>query len=124
MELTHTWPADPAAPDVQASPNQPDVRLALLRGFELSVGGHPIPLTLGSQRLLAFLALQGGRLLPRAYVAAMFWTDTSESRASGNLRSALWRLKRPSLKVVEVAADHLQLSSEVIVGGNRLPPRQ
>lgn len=89
-------------------------RLSLLKGFELMCGGTIVPLVLGSQRLLAFLALQD-RAAHRAHVAGVLWSDVDESRACGNLRSALWRLRLPGVPLVEIVKDHLQLSPAVIV---------
>src|SRR6185312_109020 len=39
----------------------------------------------------------------------------SEDRAMGNLRSALWRLRRPGVSIVETAGDHLFLAADVEV---------
>jgi DNA-binding SARP family transcriptional activator len=54
----------------------------------------------GSKRLLVFLALNGGRAY-RRYVAGALWPDGGDSRASGNLRSALWRLREAGVDVVD-----------------------
>jgi DNA-binding SARP family transcriptional activator len=43
------------------------------------------------QRLIALLALQGAR--PRSYVAGVLWPDSTEQRATGNLRAAVWRIE-------------------------------
>jgi DNA-binding SARP family transcriptional activator len=64
--------------------------------------------------LLALLALSD-RPLSRLYIAGILWIDASEKRASGSLRSALWRLKLPSLQLVESVGDHLQLARQVVV---------
>src|SRR3712207_6610194 len=69
------------------------LRLRLLGEFGLSAGPTRIALPSDAQRVLAFLALDGGRL-PRAYVAGRLWPEAPQERASGNLRSALWRLRR------------------------------
>jgi len=90
------------------------VTLALLGGFELRWNGQVMPLMRGAQRLLAFLALHE-RPLPRAYVAGTLWIDACETRAAGNLRSALWRLHSPRLRLVNQRGDHLQLSSDIVV---------
>jgi DNA-binding SARP family transcriptional activator len=95
-------------------PENPTLRLSLLRGFELSCDGAVIPMVMSAQRLLAFLALQD-RALPRAYIAGLLWGDVPENRAFGNLRSALWRLRLPALSAVEGVNDHLRLSSAVSV---------
>ena len=64
--------------------------------------------------MIAFLALNT-RPLPRVYVAGVLWIDASERRASGSLRSALWRLRLARLHLVDVMRDQLQLAREVIV---------
>ncbi|MCY4725956.1 hypothetical protein NYO98_06675 [Nocardioides sp. STR2] len=50
------------------------------------------------QRLLAFLAVRG-RVQQRAFVAGSLWPDSSDRRASANLRSTLWhaRIESPGL---------------------------
>ncbi len=90
------------------------VRLSLLNGFELWHGDEPVSLPLSSQRLLAFLALQERPLL-RVHVAGALWLDVGEERSCANLRSALWRLRRPGCRVVEATATHVGLSREVVV---------
>ncbi len=66
------------------------------------------------QRLLAFLALEGG-VLSRMYVAGTLWIDSSQEGASANLRTALWRLRRLPYPLVDSTPSHLSLASEVHV---------
>lgn len=54
----------------------------------------------GCKRLLAFVALQHKRV-DRRYAAGSLWPDGSDGRASGNLRSALWRLRGAGIGVLE-----------------------
>jgi DNA-binding SARP family transcriptional activator len=89
-------------------------RLALLNGFELTRGGDPIPLSSGSQHLLAYLAVND-RLIRRAHIAGMLWADVSDVRAAGNLRSALWRLRMAGLDLVGAHGNCLRLSALVTV---------
>ncbi|MGC3992806.1 MAG: BTAD domain-containing putative transcriptional regulator [Propionicimonas sp.] len=63
-------------------------------------GGRRCPVPEGCKRLLAFVALQGGRV-DRRHAAGSLWPDGSEDRASGNLRSALWRLRGAGIDVLE-----------------------
>ncbi|WP_298942587.1 BTAD domain-containing putative transcriptional regulator [uncultured Microbacterium sp.] len=54
----------------------------------------------GCKRVLAFVALQHGRV-DRRHAAGSLWPDGSDDRASGNLRSALWRLRGAGIDVIE-----------------------
>jgi DNA-binding SARP family transcriptional activator len=91
-----------------------DLRLFLLRGFELRVNMRNIPIKLAAQRLVALLAVKEERL-PRAYVSATLWPDTPPMRASANLRSALWRLQQSCPMLIESSLQHLRLAPEVEV---------
>jgi len=83
------------------------VLVRLMGGFEAAVSGTPISLPLDAQRLVAFLAIEG-QPRSRAYVGGKLWSEGSQERAFGNLRSALWRVRRevPSL----LLADSLTVS--------------
>jgi DNA-binding SARP family transcriptional activator len=107
-------------------PTQPSVRLSsrdgstdavtltLLQGFRLESDGRPIELPLGSQRLVAFLALHR-RPVQRLYVAGSLWLDCGEERANANLRTALWRLRRLGFSLVESTRNQLSLAQSVSV---------
>jgi DNA-binding SARP family transcriptional activator len=90
------------------------VTLALLDAFELRCDGEPVSLPPSAQRLLALLALRERPLL-RLHVAGTLWLDTTEERASANLRSSLWRLNRPGPRLVEATSLQLRLAPEVRV---------
>jgi DNA-binding SARP family transcriptional activator len=90
------------------------VRLGLLRGFELRQNDDLVELPLSAQRVIAFLALHD-RPLQRLYVAGTLWLDATEARANASLRTALWRLGRPSCRLVEASTTHVALSSNVDV---------
>lgn len=68
-----------------------DARVWLLGGFQVTVGGVPVELTAGGDRLVALLACRRD-VLPRHVVAGLLWPDVSDGRAQANLRSALYRL--------------------------------
>ena len=89
-------------------------RLRLLGGFGLSAGPSSIHLPSDAQRVLAFLALEPGRL-PRAYVAGRLWPEASQERASGNLRSALWRLRRQAGDVADADASSVGIAAQLTV---------
>jgi DNA-binding SARP family transcriptional activator len=98
-----------------STPGEPAVTsVKLLHSFELRHGPTRVLLAPGAQRLLAFLALDGGTLT-RAYVAGSLWIDSSQESANANLRTALWRLRRVSCRLVDSTATHLSLAPEVLV---------
>ena len=90
------------------------VRLALVKGFELSRDGDEIRVSAGAQRLLAFLALSR-RTVHRSQVAGTLWRDVPDRRAAGNLRSTVWRLRQTGMELVRVTGNHLRLSPAVAV---------
>lgn len=100
-------PGAPTSPELK-------VQLCLLEGFELFVEGRPVEVVLSAQRLLAFVALQERPVL-RAYAAGSLWMDKSEERAAANVRTALWRLRRPGLRLIEGSTNHLRLAANVTV---------
>lgn len=108
LDLDANPPAD------NEEPRGRQAELALLKGFELRCDGQPVRLPLSAQRLLAFLALQQ-RPVNRVYVAGVLWLDSSEERANANLRSTLWRLRRPGHLLVEATMTHLSLADDVAV---------
>jgi DNA-binding SARP family transcriptional activator len=86
----------------------------LLNGFELVRDGARIPLPVGAQRLVAFLALHRRPAL-RPYVAGSLWPETCEERAHANLRSTLWRLHRRDRELVDARGSRLQVGTGVRV---------
>jgi DNA-binding SARP family transcriptional activator len=99
-----------------------ELHLALLHGFRLEADGMLVDLALGSQRLLAFLALHR-RPLQRVYVAGSLWIDCDEERANASLRTALWRLPRLTTRLVESTRSQLTLSPSVTVDVEELTLR-
>lgn len=97
------------------------VRLVLLKGFELTNDGQPVPIPMTAQRLLAFLALQD-RPTRRPIVAGTLWPDTSEERANASLRSALWRLRACQLPVIQCGSAHLGLHADLKVDLREIVP--
>jgi DNA-binding SARP family transcriptional activator len=92
----------------------PRICLSLLRGFELREDDRPVGVPASAQRLLAFLALHD-RPLQRLYVAGCLWLDSTQEHANANLRTALWRLRRPGCVVVKSTTTELSLAGEVVV---------
>lgn len=68
----------------------------------------------GSKQLLAFVALRRRRV-ERCRVAGTLWPDADERRAAGNLRSALWRLRRAGIDVLTADKRSLALAAGVTV---------
>jgi DNA-binding SARP family transcriptional activator len=98
------------------------VQLCLIGTFGLTSAGQRISLPETAQRLLAFLALNA-RPLSRAFVASSLWLDSAEERSCANLRSALWRLRRPGHPLVVSSGKQLQLSPDVQVDAHELASR-
>src|SRR5439155_13802850 len=92
------------------------LELGLLRGFELLDRDRQVRLPFSAQRVLAFLALHD-RPLQRVYVAGSLWLDSTEAHANASLRTALWRLRRPSCRLVEATPTHVPLAPAVPLDG-------
>lgn len=90
------------------------LELSLLGGFHLRCWGEPVAPPSSVQRLLALLALHD-RPLARRYIAGTLWLDSSEHHASGDLRSALWRLRKTDPSLVDNQADRIGLGRSVRV---------
>ena len=93
-----------AAGDLRSNPH-----LRLLGAFQLILNHRVVPVTIGSQRLIAFLALHD-RLLPRMYIAGVLWPEVPTGRANANLRAGLWRLPEPCRRVVDQSSQGLRLA--------------
>jgi DNA-binding SARP family transcriptional activator len=102
--------------EVVARPPEPapELRLDLLRGFELTCHGRPVPLAPSGQRVIAHLALQD-RWVPRSLCAGTLWPDTPEAHAAANLRSVLWRVSGSRHPLVETSRSDLRLAPTVRV---------
>jgi len=88
--------------------------VGLLGGFGLFWGNALLNVPRASQRLIAFLALNGGRG-SRATVAGMLWPDASEQHAYYNLRAALARLQCTARKALVASKLELGLANGVRV---------
>ena len=95
-------------------PDDVPIRISLLGGFSVVSGGVPVTdLPSGSQRLLAFLAMQD-RPMTRASVAAAMWPDVTAQHAGDSLRSALARLDPASRAAID-AGSALVLDPSAVV---------
>ena len=95
-------------------PSSDAATLTLLQGFRLQAGSHSVALPLGSQRLVAFLAVHR-RPLQRLYVAGSLWLDCDEEHANARLRTALWRLRQLGFPLVDSTRNQLSLAPSVTV---------
>lgn len=86
----------------------------MLGGFSLTVGDDMVSLSPHLQRLLALLSLSEAAL-GRRYVGGALWGDSTEQRAHGSLRSALWKLRDSNLDLIELVGDSMRLSAAVDV---------
>lgn len=104
---------------VEEGRNGRQIVLDLLRGFSLKLNGRAVHVPISSQRLLAFLALND-RPVMRRKVAGVLWRDMPDQRSTANLRSSLWRLKQPGIRLVQTGRNDLRLSPSVRVDVNDL----
>jgi DNA-binding SARP family transcriptional activator len=97
-----------------AGGSRPQLTLGLLGGFRLCRNSEVLVLSLVDQRLVAFLAVHN-RPLQRSFVAGNLWIESREERASGNLRTALWRLRHVDHRLIEASRNHLALAPAVAI---------
>ena len=91
------------------------IEISLLGTFELRVSGTVVgALSVGSQRLLAFLALHD-RAVARIAMAGTMWPEVSDERAGISLRSALSRLDAATRDAILSASPGLSLAEAVVV---------
>ena len=86
----------------------------LLAGPYITVGADRRNVPEGSKQLLAFVALRRRRI-ERRQAAGTLWPFGDDDRAAGNLRSALWRLRRAGIDVVAADKWSLALGAGVLV---------
>ncbi len=101
------------------APDQPSRwSVTLLGAFELRERGRLVPLTQREQRLLALLALHGGG--PRGYISGELWPESTDARASGSLRAAVWKLERSAPGLVRHDRALIVLGEDVTTDVARL----
>jgi DNA-binding SARP family transcriptional activator len=93
--------------------------LCLLGGPFLIRDGERFDIPEGSKRLVVFVTLHGG-LVSRRHAAGTLWPYGDDERAAGNLRSALWRLRKAGIDVLRADKCMLSLDPEVSVDHNEL----
>lgn len=90
------------------------LRVALLRGFVLWANDRAVGLPQNAERLLTFLALNGGTLR-REYVAGSLWPESADSNASASLRTAVWRIQQSAGHLIDADRTRLHLAEDVAV---------
>ncbi len=90
------------------------LHLRLLGSLQLTAEHETVQLPPSAQRVVAFLGLQP-RPVRRTTLAEVLWPEVDDVRAHGNLRSALWRLRRISSPLIEGNDDNLELSGDASV---------
>lgn len=88
--------------------------LHLFDGPYVVIDGRRVELPEGSKRLIVFIALNGGHV-ERRTAAGTLWPIGNDIRAAGNLRSALWRLRRAGIDVVETDKCVLRLVADIAI---------
>jgi len=89
-------------------------QLQLMGVFRVRSGGRPaLVLPHAASRLLAYLAIFGAT--GRHELAGALWLDTVQRRASADLRTALWRLRKATGALVQVNRSTVALSDTVTV---------
>jgi DNA-binding SARP family transcriptional activator len=86
----------------------------LFGGPYVTLGARRHEVPQGSKQLLAFVALRRRRV-ERSHAAGTIWPVGDDTRAAGNLRSALWRLRRAGIDVLVADKWSLRLGSGVLV---------
>lgn len=103
---------------VSNQPNCPEVseqfEICILGGPYVIQAGRRLAVPEGSKKLLVFVALHDGRV-DRRYAAGTLWPYVSDERASGNLRSALWRLKAAGIDVLEADKVFMSLRRQTAI---------
>jgi DNA-binding SARP family transcriptional activator/tetratricopeptide (TPR) repeat protein len=70
------------------------VRLAVLGGVKVFMGGEPVPLrSRKAHALLAYLALSGKVCLQREFLAGLLWSDVETAKARSSLRQTVTELR-------------------------------
>ena len=93
----------------------PPLRLHLLGGFALEIGGRLTTLPFQAQRVLAPVAVHDGPPIARTVLAEQLWPEVGGARAQASLRTALWRLRQTDPRLVTARQDLLQVGRAVEV---------
>ncbi|MFF0014101.1 BTAD domain-containing putative transcriptional regulator [Streptomyces sp. NPDC005374] len=94
--------------------HEPLPTLHLFGGLFVTLDGRREDIPEGSKRLLVFVALRSGRV-ERRQAAGALWPIGDDARAAGNLRSALWRLNKVGVDLLQVDKYGLALREDVLL---------
>ncbi len=97
----------PPLPEPVAETAPPKLSLRLLGPFEARVGEMPIATWPGrkARLLLAYLALERGRMVPKDVLIELFWPGARADRGANNLSIAIYQI-RSSLAAISAEAAH------------------
>lgn len=90
-------------------------RVHLLDGPYVSHGAQRLTVPEGAERMLVYVALRGGSAESRRRIAGTLWPTVGESRAAGNLRTALWRLRSAGIRCLDDDRHALRIRDGVTV---------
>ncbi|MHA7275756.1 AfsR/SARP family transcriptional regulator [Arthrobacter sp. Hz1] len=92
--------------------------LKLLGCWCLERDHQPVTVAFRQQRLIAALALRGGRR--RCYIAGLLWPDRTDVQASGSLRACLWNIAHQLPGLLHPVSDPLALGPGIAIDVNQL----
>lgn len=92
--------------------------LKLLGYWRLEREHQPVTVAFRQQRLIAALALRGGRR--RSYIAGLLWPDRTDAQASGSLRACLWNIAHQLPGLLQPASDPLALAPGIVIDVDEL----
>ena len=93
---------------------QVGLRLQLMGGFQATWGCETVELGPSSAELVCLLALRRRRAT-RSVLAGSLWPEKTESRATANLRTAIWRLPEHGRRILRSERGAICLDDAVTV---------
>ena len=110
------WSGTPTPAETGWGTEDDRLSIRVLGGCSLADAGLEVSLPLGSRRLLAVLALQKRRTMPRNELAGTLWPRSSDDHAQASLRSALARLRSSTAqRAVQASALEVGLAPDVAI---------
>ncbi|POH73348.1 transcriptional regulator [Arthrobacter glacialis] len=87
--------------------------LNLMGFWLLKLDGHPVIVGHRQQRLIAALAILGGR--SRCSMAGLLWPESSQAQSAGNLRASLFQITHKLPGLVHPSREILMLEPQVAI---------